>query len=159
MRANGTNVGRGCLIDRNLMHFLFVQMWQKVNLLKAFFARFFSLLTHKMPDTERQRQGDWKKERERGGGGETYTVCPRNWRWVNCQLINSTRLVGKCCCCCLGHQFNVCTLRPRCGRGSTTCLQHSLERNKWLDFKNETALCRENNTQISDHISYLVCGL
>lgn len=106
---------RFCLIERNLMHFLSTKCGKK-SIYWEHFSRVFSLLTHKMPDTE------WKRQRRRNTGSEggKHIVCPRNWRWVNCQLINSTRLAGKCCCyfgccccCSLGHQFNVCTLRHR----------------------------------------------
>lgn len=40
----------------------FFQMWQKVNLLRAFFP----LLTHKMPDIEREKGRVGKREGERG---------------------------------------------------------------------------------------------
>lgn len=96
-------------------------MWQKVNLLRAFFARFFRYWHIKCwTQSEREKHGDRGRWIKMERGGNIYTVCPRNWRWVNCQLINSTRLAGKCCCyfrccccCSLGHQFNVCTLRHR----------------------------------------------
>lgn len=41
----------------------FFQMWQKVNLLRAFFP----LLTHKMPDIEREKGRGGEREGERLG--------------------------------------------------------------------------------------------